>query len=149
GGGDARLPPAHGHQLRMLWDAGAADRHDRAARQRAGVAGPINDRVRLSGSAEAASVGSTGGDSGKLRATLGVLHLPMSPGRVAWFAGLLGSAALSLFPAQAPSDPGLRLAAEDDIRERVLKKQMMERVAASDRTEKEAKPKANGKSSGG
>jgi hypothetical protein len=38
-------------------------------------------------------VGSTGGDAGNLSETFGVSPLPMSPGRVAWFAGLLGSAA--------------------------------------------------------
>jgi len=56
------------------------------ARQRAGAAGPNDDRVRPSASAEAACVGGTGGDAGNLRETFGVLPLPRSPCRVACFA---------------------------------------------------------------
>jgi len=47
--------------------------------------------------------------------------------------------------AQGPADSKLRAEAEDDIKEAVLRKQMMEWVASGDRSEKEGKTKTTRK----
>src|SRR5262245_46089903 len=64
-------------------------------------------------------------------------------GRVPLYLSLLCSVALSLFSAQALKDSKLRATAEDDIREVILKRQMMEWATSGDKNEKEAKTKTD------